>query len=217
MRFKLRDWMIALAFLAMPGICFADDFDDSEQQDDAEIQDDAANIEVPEEEVVVEDHRLPVHLFAKDKVIQVKIVTSAGDVMCDLYAGLHPVTVVNFVSLAKGTPGWTNLSGKNHRDPYYTNIKFAQRSKGAYVISGLRPEGVNFVITDERCLSHEPKAGAIMMLQDYPGQASVQFMILGKDMPAFKGMYTVFGQCSSKDVIQTLTKQDAVLERVEVL
>ena len=56
MRFKRRDWIIALAFLAMPGICFADDFDDSEQQDDAEIQDDAANIEVPEEEVVVEEN-----------------------------------------------------------------------------------------------------------------------------------------------------------------
>jgi hypothetical protein len=54
------------------------------------------------------------------------------------------------------------------------------------------------------------------MVQNFPGQAAAQFMLLASDIPVFKGMYAVFGQCAPIDIIQKLTETDAVLHSVSV-
>lgn len=174
----------------------------------------SAQNDSPETEIVLE-HGRKFAFFDEDRTINVKLITSAGDIECSLYAGTHPATVLNFLALAEGTPPWTDASGTIHSDPYYKQLKFGKREKGKYVTSGLRPEGTSFVIADERCSVHTMKAGAIAMVQPYPGQASTQFMLLARDLPLLNGMYSVFGECTQIDTIKKLTSADATLDHIE--
>ncbi|MBR4984956.1 MAG: peptidylprolyl isomerase [Proteobacteria bacterium] len=164
----------------------------------------------------VPGHNIRIAPYPKDKTIRATLVTSAGKVTCELFAGAHPMTVMNFVALAKGKPSWTDAAGKEHTEPYYRDIAFGDRVKGAYAAINARPEGTNFVIPDERCSVHGPKAGAIAMLQPYPGQASTRFVLLARDEPNFKGMYAFFGACEPLDTIKALTKHASTLERIEI-
>ena len=162
------------------------------------------------------DHNIRISLFPANHTIQVKLVTSKGDIDCQLYAGLHPLTVLNFIALSSGKPAWEDASGKKHTTPYYSDLAFGARSKGGFVTSGIRPEGTNFVIPDERCKTHIPKAGAIAMVQPHPGMASAQFVLLARDIPTMDGLYTVFGQCGPIETIEVLTREDGTLTRVEM-
>lgn len=162
------------------------------------------------------DHNIRMSLFPANHTVQVKLVTNKGDVECQLYAGLHPLTVLNFIALSTGKPTWEDASGKKHTTPYYSDLAFGARSKGGFVTSSLRPEGTNFVIPDERCKTHQPRAGAIAMVQPHPGMASAQFILFARDIPTMDGLYTVFGQCGPIEVIDQLTREEGTLIRVEM-
>lgn len=211
---------------------FADDAaenaDDSQKTDDSgkdsskimdeESNDDmaSADIGVVAENQAATDHAFKIAVFPEDKTFHAQLKTSVGTVSCTLFAGTHPLTVLNFMALAKGSPGWTDKTGTLHSEPYYRDLKFVGKKRNAYVMSGLREEGTDFVIADERCTSHGPVAGAIAMVQPHPGMASTQFILLARNMPVLKGMYAVFGQCGPIEVIKELTKSDAVLESIVV-
>ncbi len=189
------------------------DADTDSSEPDAAL-DDSSQDDTQETEVILE-HGRKFAIFEEDRTINVKLITTAGDITCSLYAGTHPATVLNFLALAEGTPTWTDAGGKMHSTPYYYQLKFGKREKGKYVTSGLRPEGTSFVIADERCSIHQMKAGSIAMVQPYPGQASTQFMLLARDLPLLNGMYSVFGQCTPVDTIKQLTSADATLDHIE--
>ena len=177
----------------------------------------SAEPDVSNQPEFVPGHKIHIAPYPKDKIIHATLITSAGNISCQLYAGAHPMTVMNFVALAKGKPGWTDASGVSHSEPYYKGLAFGNRVKNAYAAVSARPEGTDFLIPDERCSVHGPKAGAIAMLQPYPGQASTRFVLLARDEPNFKGMYAFFGACEPIDTIRALTKQeDAKLERIEI-
>lgn len=224
---KLFSLLVLLVLLSIPSFAaFAGDDPDEtpDSVDDAAVQSDSAGTaqdengavsDVPSVEVKPE-HVSSVAIYPADKIIHAKLQTSIGDISCDLYAGNHPLTVLNFISLAKGEPSWSDASGRVHRDPYYKDIKFADRASGAYVLSGLRSEGTNFVIADERCESHTMEPGAIAMVQPYPGMAATQFVLLAKAVPAFAGMYPVFGKCGPIELISELTRKEAVLLQVSM-
>ena len=169
----------------------------------------------PENDAPAPDHRITLAPFPPDYVMHGKIITSIGELECDLYAGNHPFTVLNFVALSRENYVWTDATGTKHTNAYYTNLPFGSRVKGAYVTSSIRPEGTDFVIPDERCKTHQPTAGAIIMLQNHPGRASAQFALLARDIIEFKNMYTVFGQCGPIETIDKLTREDATIERIE--
>ncbi len=172
----------------------------------------SANAPVPE----LPEHKLAVAPFPKDYRIRVQLVTTVGNIPCELYADTHPLTVLNFVALATGSPSWRDASGTVHSTPYYKDVPFGSRKRGAFVVSGDRPEGTGFHVVDERCSVHGPVAGAIAMSQLHPGTASSNFILLARDITEFNGMYAVFGQCENIEAIEQLTKQKAVLERVIV-
>lgn len=169
------------------------------------------------EELAKPEHVSGISPYPKGKIIQAKIQTSIGELSCELYVGDHPMTVLNFISLATGKPAWNDASGKVHHDAYYKDLKFIQRNKNRYVVSSLRDEGTDFVIVDERCVSHGMDAGAIAMVQPYPGMASSQFILLADNVPAFKGMYPVFGKCGPVDLIKEMTKKDVTLNQIFIL
>lgn len=172
----------------------------------------SADVPVPE----LLEHKLTFAPFPKDYRIRVQLVTTVGNIPCELYADTHPLTVLNFVALATGSPSWRDASGTVHSTPYYKDIPFGSRKRGAFVVSGNRPEGTGFYVVDERCSVHGPVAGAIAMSQLHPGTASSNFILLARDITEFNGLYAVFGQCENIEAIEQLTKQKAVLERVIV-
>lgn len=172
----------------------------------------SADAPVPE----LPEHNLTFAPFPKDYRIRVQLVTTVGNIPCELYADTHPLTVLNFVALATGSPSWRDASGTVHSTPYYKDIPFGSRKRGAFVVSGDRPEGTGFYVVDERCTVHGPVTGAIAMSQLHPGTASSNFILLARDITEFNGMYAVFGQCENIEAIEQLTKQKAVLERVIV-
>ena len=163
------------------------------------------------------DHVRRIAPWPEDKTMKATLHTDQGDITCELFAGAHPLTVLNFKALAEGKPAWTDASGKAHETPYYQALPFGTRVKNRYVTISDRSEGTGFVVVDERCRSHQPVAGSIVMVQKYPGQASAQFMLLASDIPEFKGMYAIFGQCAPLDTIEKLTETAAILQSVSVV
>jgi len=158
----------------------------------------------------------PHRIYRSPHPMRARLRTSLGEVCCDLHMEGHPLTVLNFMALATGSPGWGDRTGHEYASPYYVDIPFGHRAAGAYVVSGSRPEGEGFVVRDERCKGHGPVAGSLAMVQSHPGMASASFMLLARDIPEFVGMYAVFGQCSPLSVIEALTEQEAVLFGVEI-
>ena len=165
-------------------------------------------------ETPVPDHHYIIAPYPENETRLVELQTSEGNIQCTLFAGQHPLTVLNFMALSEGNPAWHDANDQAHDTPYYRNLKFGKKQKKRYAAIDPRPEGTNFVIPDERCQSHKPVAGAIAMVQPYPGNASAQFILFADDMPEFMGLYTIFGQCSPIETIQRLTTQDATLERI---
>ena len=144
------------------------------------------------------------------------IETTKGTLCCDLFIDDHPMTVLNFKALSAGKPAWTDRSGNVHHTPYYDDLHFSQRERGAFVVSGERVEGTDFYVKDERCAMHHPVAGSLVMVQPHPNAASTRFMILARDIPEFYGMYTVFGQCSNMELIQSLSSEDATINHIQI-
>lgn len=155
-------------------------------------------------------------LYAEHHPMTAMIETSKGTLCCDLFIDDHPMTVLNFKALADGKPAWTDKSGNIHRTPYYDDLPFAQRERGAYVVSGVRQEGTDFYVKDERCTQHHPVAGSLVMVQPHPNAASTRFMILARDIQEFYGMYTVFGQCTDTALIQSLSSEAAMIQHISI-
>ncbi len=191
--------------------------DDQEAQSDDAISSPSGeeSAEIIAEEVPKTD-KIKYRIYAEPHDIHAVIETSEGSVCCDLFIDDHPLTVLNFKGLARGVPAWTDKAGTPHAEPFYNGLTFDIREKGKFASAGARPEGTNFVISDERCSEHLPKAGSLVMIQPHPNQASTRFAILQRDLPEFNGMYAVFGQCMEHEVISKLTEKEAVIQKITV-
>lgn len=194
---------------------------DSEDSEDSEGQDLDASSEDCETTAMENKSCIPKFApFKADKLMHAEIKTSLGTLCCTLFAGVYPLTVLNFRSLSNGAPPWTDAQGQTHDEAYYSDLPFGQRIAGAYVISGLRPEGVDFVVIDEHCQRRQeknmPLAGSLLMIQAHPGTASTQFLILARNQASFHGMYANFGHCAPLETIDALTRKDAKILEIRV-
>ena len=61
----------------------------------------SAEPEASDQPEFVPGHKIRIAPYPKDKTIRATLVTSVGNITCELYAGAHPMTVMNFVALAK--------------------------------------------------------------------------------------------------------------------
>lgn len=153
-------------------------------------------------------------LDAEHHPMAAHIKTTHGTLCCDLFVDDHPLTVLNFKSLASGIPAWTDRQGRPHTTPYYDGLSFLKER--GFVVSKAREEGTDFYVKDERCAEHRPVAGSLVMVQAHPGTASTRFMLLTRDFPEFYGMYAVFGHCADVGLIQKWRSEDVVIQQIEV-
>lgn len=140
--------------------------------------------------------------------IRIILHTDKGDIEATLYASQTPMTVANFLNLAK--------------KDYYNNIQF-HRVIPKFMIQGGDPTGTGsggpgYKFGDEFVpgLKHD-KAGIFSMANAGPGTNGSQFFITHLPTPHLDGRHTVFGAVTKgQDVVDAIRQGDRI-QSVEVL
>jgi len=137
-----------------------------------------------------------------------KIRTSRGDIRIELFAKDAPVTVNNFVFLA--------------RDGFYNGLTFHRVITG-FVIQGGCPNGdgrggPGYRFADEVDKNpHRHTAGALSMANAGPGTNGSQFFITHTPQPHLDGKHTVFGRViEGMDTVLSVRQGDEI-QRVEIV
>ena len=125
-----------------------------------------------------------------------------GPIVCILYEKEAPITVKNFVALARGgTKAWTDPKTKARTTrPLYSGTIFHRVIPG-FMIQGGDPEGTGMgnggltPIPDEFSPSLKfDKPGRLAMANAGPRTGTCQFFITEVATPHLNGLHTIFGQ-----------------------
>jgi peptidyl-prolyl cis-trans isomerase B (cyclophilin B) len=134
------------------------------------------------------------------------ITTDKGVIEVDLFGADEPLTVANFVKLAKAK--------------FYDGLIF-HRVEPGFVIQGGDPEGTGmggpgYTINLEVSPKHKHIEGALAMAStSAPNSAGSQFYITLAPAPSLDGKYAVFGQVTKgMDVVKNIAKGDKMLSIV---
>jgi cyclophilin family peptidyl-prolyl cis-trans isomerase len=131
---------------------------------------------------------------------QVRLQTTKGEIVFDLYADTAPLTVSNFVNLANGG--------------YYNGLTFHRREEG-FVIQGGDPRGngtggPGYKFADELKDSRTYVRGTVAMANSGPNTNGSQFFIMLDDVP-LPHLYTIFGQVTEGiDIVDQIKVGDAM-------
>jgi peptidyl-prolyl cis-trans isomerase B (cyclophilin B) len=154
-----------------------------------------------------EDNKEEKKLEKKEVVAVIK--TNKGEIKLRLFGDKAPVTVSNFVNLAKRG--------------YYNNVKF-HRVIEDFMIQGGDPTGTGrggpgYKFKDEfsRELRHS-KPGILSMANAGPGTNGSQFFITHVETSWLDGKHTVFGETIDQESMKTVNaiKQGDVMKSVEI-
>ena len=156
-----------------------------------------------------------------DDLPRVKLISSKGEIVIELFENEAPGTVGNFISLCK--------------DGFYKDIKFHRVISGFMAQTG-DPEGngtggPGYKIYDE-CTSPEARrhfTGSLSMANSGPDTGGSQFFLTYSRTSGLDGRHTVFGRIvSGMDVLRTLSvnstgqgpipnAESDILESVEII
>ena len=140
-----------------------------------------------------------------NRTYKVLIKTNKGDITLELNPSEAPITVNNFVTLA--------------RDGFYNNVTF-HRVVDGFVIQGGDPEGTGrggpgYKFQDEP-VKRRYRAGTVAMANAGPNTNGSQFFICLEDQPGLPPSYTIFGDTiSGIDVVRNIRVGD-VMQSVTV-
>lgn len=145
--------------------------------------------------------KMPEMQIDTNKTYEITIATTKGDIVLDLYPEFAPLTVNNFVALA--------------RDGYYDGLNF-HRVIPDFMVQGGCPEGSGrggpgYKFPDEvgpdNPLTHEPKV--ISMANAGPNTNGSQFFITHVETSWLNGKHTVFGKVTTgEDVVDAIAGGD---------
>ena len=133
-----------------------------------------------------------------NRAYHVVIKTNKGDIHLDLNPAEAPMTVNNFVALA--------------RDGYYDGVTF-HRVVPRFVIQGGDPTGTGsggpgYQFQDE-AVKRPYKAGTVAMANAGPNTNGSQFFICLEDQPGLPPNYTIFGDTvAGMDVVRNIRVGD---------
>ena len=146
-----------------------------------------------------------------------KIKTKKGDILLSLEYKKTPMTVCNFVGLAKG-----ELNLKKPGVPFYDGLTF-HRVIDNFMIQGGCPEGngtggpgYRFPDEFDSSLKHD-KSGILSMANAGKNTNGSQFFITHVETPWLDGKHTVFGHVvEGQDVVNKI-KQGDKIEKIEII
>ncbi|RVU49000.1 peptidylprolyl isomerase [Lujinxingia sediminis] len=138
--------------------------------------------------------------------------TSEGSVTCELFEKRAPVTVANFVGLARGLKAYVDpqtdrsVTGR----PFFDGQRFHRVIPG-FLIQGGDPTGTGYggpgyVIPDEfhSELRHD-RPGTLSMANLGPDSGGSQFFITEVAAPHLDDRHTVFGRCSDLETVRAIS------------
>lgn len=135
--------------------------------------------------------------------------TSLGKLDCELYEDRAPITVANFVGLARGLRPFKHKGAWVTR-PAYDGTTFHRVIKG-FMIQGGDPEGTGkgqpgYVIPDEIWpgAKHD-RRGLLCMANRGPNTNGMQFFITDAAAAHLDRSYTIFGLCGPDEVMEKLS------------
>jgi peptidyl-prolyl cis-trans isomerase A (cyclophilin A) len=153
--------------------------------------------------------------------LRAKMETSMGTFECSLFDDKAPLTVANFVGLARGLrPFWDEKAGEWVKRPLYDGTTF-HRIIPDFVIQGGDHMGtgrgdVGYNVIDEMhpSLKHD-RAGLLCMANKGPNTNGGQFFITDAATPNLTAMnsYTIFGECSPVDLVHKIARVPSAGER----
>jgi peptidyl-prolyl cis-trans isomerase A (cyclophilin A) len=145
------------------------------------------------------------------------IETDMGKLECRLFDDKAPITVANFIGLARGTRPWKNPEGEWVKKPAYDGTVFHRIIKGFMIQGGdAKKNGTGeagYVIPDEvwEDARHD-RPGLLCMANRGPNTNSAQFFITdaaaahldyNERDPRSSG-YTIFGECGPIDLVHKI-------------
>ena len=141
-----------------------------------------------------------------------EILTDFGQMECTLHEEQVPLTVANFVGLARGTrPWWDPYAGEWVRRPFYNGLLFHRVIPG-FMIQGGCPlgrgsgnPGYRFADEIDESLRHD-RGGILSMANSGPNTNGSQFFVLDDASPHLNGRHTVFGVCEPTDVVYRIAR-----------
>lgn len=137
--------------------------------------------------------------FPKGATVTATFTTSLGEFVCTLHSDACPMTVGNFVGLARGETPWTNPAGETVNTPLYDGTVF-HRVIPQFMIQGGDPAGngtggPGYRFADEFSpeLTHD-KPGILSMANAGPNTNGSQFFVTEIPTPWLDNKHTVFGE-----------------------
>ena len=166
-----------------------------------------------------------------DGPLKARITTNHGEILCELAADKAPLTVANFVGLARGLHPWKDpATGEVVKRPFYDGLIF-HRVIPEFMIQGGDPEGrgtggpgYEFATEVSPELTHD-RPGTLSMANAGPNTNGSQFFITEEPTPQLDGGYNVFGYCDNVEVVKEIARvekrsdkpvEDVVMEKVEI-
>ena len=175
--------------------------------------------------------------------LRAKIHTNLGALNCELFEKESPITVANFVGLARGLKAWTmpvidrtsmppvKPGDVKVNTPLYSGV-ICHRVIPNFMIQCGDPSGTGmgnpgYTIPDEFAsgLKHD-KPGLLSMANAGPGTGGSQFFVTEVPTPHLNNRHTIFGQCEEVETVKKIARvdraaqdrpvNDVVIEKIEV-
>ena len=152
------------------------------------------------------------------KALSATIETDLGSLECKLFDDKAPITVANFVGLARGTRPWKTPEGKWEKKAAYDGTIFHRIIKG-FMIQGGDPKKngtgePGYVIPDEiwEDANHD-RPGLLCMANRGPNTNGAQFFITDEAAAHLDVSYTIFGECAPVDMVHKIASVEVAGER----
>jgi peptidyl-prolyl cis-trans isomerase A (cyclophilin A) len=148
-----------------------------------------------------------------------EIDTDLGKLTCELLEDKAPITVANFVGLARGLRPFKAPGGEWVKKAAYDGTTFHRIIKG-FMIQGGDPEGTGkgepgYVIPDEMWGGKHDRRGLLCMANRGPNTNGMQFFITDAGASHLDRSYTIFGSCGPDDTVAKIASVPVKGEKPE--
>ena len=135
-----------------------------------------------------------------------------GSFSCELFDKQTPMTVANFIGLARGTRPFKDVkSGTWEKRPFFDGLTF-HRVIATFMIQGGDPAGngsgnPGYKFANENLpeLTFD-KPGMLAMANAGRDTNGSQFFITEDPQPRLNGGYTIFGKCTPVELVKTIAR-----------
>lgn len=147
-----------------------------------------------------------------DGTLMATVETSLGRLTCELYEDKTPMTVANFVGLARGLREFWHA-----RERAWVTRRYYDGTTFHRVIPGFMIQGGDYMKTGRGLLGYtfpdevvaslkHDRAGQLCMANRGPNTNAGQFFITDGAAPHLDGSYTIFGQCVPLETVYRIAR-----------